>query len=150
MDRLLDEARSGPTSLRQPVIAQLVLDSIKHGIEIEHYQMHAWVIMPNHVHLLLTPRVKVSRLLGSLKGATAKRANEVLHQSGQPFWQGESYDHMVRSDEEFHRIKRYIENNPVRACVAATPEDYPWSSARRPERPPQAEGLPHSGRTRLF
>ena len=136
MDRLLDRARCGPTFLKQPAIAQEVLASIQHGAEIAHYEMHAWVIMPNHVHLLLTPNVNVSRLLGSLKAATAKRANLLLGRTGQSFLQDESYDHLVRNDEEFRRIRRYIENNPVAACLAVSPEEYAWSSARRPERPP--------------
>jgi hypothetical protein len=85
MDRLLHEARCGPMFLRQPEIAQLVLASIEYGVEIGHYQMHAWAIIPNHVHLLFTPHVRVSKLLGSLKGATAKRANLLLRRAGRPF-----------------------------------------------------------------
>ena len=85
MDRLLDEARCGATFLRQPAVARVVLDSIYRGAEIGHYQLHAWVIMPNYVHLLLTPQVSLSRLLGSMKAATARRANLLLHRSGEPF-----------------------------------------------------------------
>ena len=143
MDRLLDQARCGPTFLKQPAIAELVLASMQYGAELAHYELHSWVIIPNHVHLLLTPRVSMSRLLGSLKAVTAKRANLLLQRRGQPFWQDESYDHMVRNDDEFRRIQRYVENNPVTACLAARAEDYVWSSAGRPERPPQAGGLPH-------
>ena len=143
MDRLLDQARCGPPFLRQPGIAQLVLASMEYGVEIGHYQLHSWVIMPNHVHLLLTPHVGASKLLGSLKTATAKPANLLLRRAGQPFWQGESYDHLVRNEDEFRRIRWYIENNPVTAGLAARPEEYPWSSAGRPGRPPQAVGLPH-------
>jgi REP-associated tyrosine transposase len=142
MDRLLDQARSGPTFLRQPDIAQLVLASIEYGAELGHYQTHAFVVTPNHVHLLLTPQVSASKLLGSLKASTARRANPLLQRIGQLFWQDESYDHLVHSGDEFRRIPRYIENNPVTACLAATPEQYAWSSAGRPARPPQAEGLP--------
>ncbi|MCC7175776.1 MAG: transposase [Bryobacterales bacterium] len=142
MDRLLDQACSGDSFLGQPAIAQLVLASIQHGAALRHYELHSWVIMPNHVHLLLTPRVSVSRLLGSLKAVTAKRANQLLQRRGQAFWQDESFDRLVRNDEEFRRIQRYIENNPVSACLSATPEGYRWSSAGRPTRPPQAEGLP--------
>ncbi len=148
VDRLLDEAQCGPMFLRQPAIAEQVLQSIQFGVEIEHYELHAWAIMPNHVHILFTPRVNVSKLLSSLKGATAKRANLLLGRTGKPFWQDESYDHLVRPDGEFQRIRRYIENNPVSACLVASPEEYVWSSAGRPERPPQAGGLPHtSGHT---
>ncbi|MGH9608948.1 MAG: REP-associated tyrosine transposase [Bryobacteraceae bacterium] len=128
MDRLLDQARSGPMFLKQPDIAGLVAESIRCGAEIGHYTMHSWVIMPNHVHLLLTPHVSLSKLLGSLKAMTSKRANRLLCRSGQPFWQDESYDHVVRNDDEFRRIQRYIESNPVKACLAAEPEQYPWSS----------------------
>jgi putative transposase len=67
----------------------------------------------------------------------------LLGRTGQPFWQDESYDRLVRNGEEFGRIQRYIENNPVATCLVARPEEYLWSSAGRPERPPQAEGLPH-------
>jgi REP element-mobilizing transposase RayT len=144
MDRLLDQARCGPTFLRQPAIALQVLASIEYGAGIGHYQMHAWVIMPNRVHLLFTPHMSVSKLLGSLKAATAKRANVLLGRTGQPFWQDESYDHLVRNGEEFRRIQRYIGNNPVGAGLVQSPEEYERSSAGRPERPPQAEGLPHS------
>jgi putative transposase len=130
MDRLLDQARCGPTFLRKHAIAELVLASLQHGSEIEHYELHSWVIMPSHLHLLLTPQVSLSKLLGSLKAATAKRANLFLQRTGQPFWQDESYDHLVRSGDEFQRIRRYIENNPVAAGLAGTPEQYLWSSAR--------------------
>ena len=130
MDRLLEETRSGPTFLRQPAIADVVLASLDHGAQIGHYDLHAWAIMPNHVHLLLTPVVSLSKLLGSLKTATATQANLLLHRTGQPFWQDESYDHVVRNEREFARIRLYIENNPARAGLVAFPEDYPWSSAR--------------------
>ncbi|HTT61600.1 MAG TPA: transposase [Bryobacteraceae bacterium] len=143
MDRLLHQVRCGPTFLRQPETAQLVLDSIDYGAVLGQYALHSWVIMPNHVHLLITPLVHPSRLLGSLKAATAKRANQLLGRTGQAFWQDESYDHLVRNREEFRRIQLYIENNPVTAFLVATAEGYPWSRAGRPERPPQAEGLPH-------
>jgi len=143
MNRLLDEARSGPMFLRQPEIARLVLASNDYGAEIGHYQLHAFVIMSSHVHLLLTPNINASKLLCSLKRTTARRANLLLGLTGQPFWQDESYDHLVRNGEEFRRIQRYIENNPVRAGLVTRPEDYPWSSAGRPARPPQAASLPH-------
>jgi putative transposase len=143
MDRLLDQARFGPTFLRQPPIAEVVLESIQHGASMGHYELHSFVIMPNHIHLLLTPRINVSKLLRSLKASTARRAKLLLQRTGQPFWQDESYDHLVRDGHEFQRIRRYIENNPVTAGLVASSELYPWSSAGRLEKPPQAEGLPH-------
>jgi putative transposase len=143
MDRLLDQALCGPAFLRMHAVAEVVLASLHYRAQIKHYELHSWVIMPNHLHLLLTPHVSASKLLGSLKAATAKRANLLLQRTGQPFWQDESYDHLVRRGDEFQRIQRYIENNPVTAGLAATPEDYLWSTAGRRGTPPQTKGPPH-------
>jgi REP element-mobilizing transposase RayT len=130
LDRLLEETRSGPFYLRQPAIADMVVDAIRYNAEVlGHYVPHAFVIMPNHVHLLLTPDVALPRLTKSLKGITAKRANVLLGLIGQPFWQEESYDHLVRRDLEFQRIRRYIEQNPVRAGLVPGASQYRWSSA---------------------
>jgi len=85
--------------------------------------------MPNHVHLLVTPQVAATRWLGPLKGFVAHEANRILGRSGQPFWQDESYDHLVRSDAEFERIREYIESNPVKAGLVAAAESWQWSSA---------------------
>lgn len=129
MDRLLDEAQFGPVYLKQPEIAQVVIESIHRGVELEHYDLHAWVVMSNHVHLLLTPHIPVSDLMRSLKRTTAARTNGILNRTGHSFWQEERFDRLVRNDEEFRRTLRYIENNPVKAGLAQTPQDYPWSSA---------------------
>jgi REP element-mobilizing transposase RayT len=96
----------------------------------ERYQLRSFVVMPNHVHLLVTPQVPATKWLGPLKGFTAHEANVLLASTGKPFWQNESHDHLVRSPEEFDRIRRYIENNPVKAGLAAEPPDFLWSSAR--------------------
>ena len=107
------------------------MSSIVRGAdELGHYEKHAWVVMPNHVHLLITPLTNVPKLLGSLKAATAKHANLLLGRTGKPFWQDESYDRVVRTNDEFVRIQSYIENNPVRAGLADTPQQHQWSSAR--------------------
>jgi REP element-mobilizing transposase RayT len=129
MDRLLDQATSGPLFLHQQEIAQIVVDAILDGeVRFHRYQLHAFVVMPNHVHLLATPNVTANQWLGPLKGFTAHRANRVLGTHAR-FWQDESHDHLVRDGEEFQRIQRYIENNPVKAGLVASPEGFPWSSA---------------------
>ena len=89
----------------------------------------SWV--PNHIHLLITPKVPLHRLTRSLKGITAKSANLALAQVGSRFWQEESYDREVRHEQEFERIRFYIENNPVRAGLVAEAGEYRWSSATR-------------------
>jgi len=121
MDRLLDEARSGAFYLRQPAIANMVVEAIQYNANIlRHYLLHAFVVMPNHVHLLATPAVTLPKLTKSLKGITAKRANAMLALTGRPFWQEESYDHLVRNERE---------RNPVRAGLMREPSEYRWSSA---------------------
>jgi hypothetical protein len=89
MDRLLDEARAGAFYLRQPDIADMIVEAIHYNAgKLEHYRLHAFVVMPNHVHLLATPCVALPKLAKSLKGITAKRANAMLSLTGQPLLAG--------------------------------------------------------------
>lgn len=90
--------------------------------------------MPNHVHLLVTALVPLPKLTKSLKGITAKRTNEMLGLAGNSFWQGESYDRLVRDQREFDKIRSYIEENPVRAGLVREAAEYRWSSAGWPTR----------------
>jgi putative transposase len=144
MDKLLDAARSRPTFLKQPEVAQVILKAIRDGESFGRYTAHAFVVMPNHVHLLVTPRVTARHWLGPLKGFTGHTANKLLRRCG-PFWQEESYDHLVRNDKSFNRIIQYIECNPVAAGLTTTPEEFPWSSATPPEKAGAAQkGWPHS------
>jgi REP element-mobilizing transposase RayT len=132
MDRLLDGGRSGPLYLRRPDIANLVVEALRfRERESAEYRLHAWVVMANHVHILITPEVPISKIMQSLKRFTAREGNRLLGLTGQHFWQEESFDRLVRNDAEFGRIARYIEMNPVRAGVVETPEAFPWSSASR-------------------
>jgi len=82
MDRLLDRATDGPVFLQQQEIAQIVVDAIRDGEGRFHrYQLHAYVVMPNHVHLLVTPNVTANHWLGPLKGFTKRIAfwENMLH-----------------------------------------------------------------------
>jgi len=116
--------------LRQPAVADMVVEAIQYNANIlGHYVLHAFVVMPNHVHLLATPAVALPKLTKSLKGITAKRANAMLALTGSPFWQEESYDHLVRHEREFDKIRNYIEQNPVRAGLVKESREYRWSSA---------------------
>jgi putative DNA methylase len=116
-----------------PAIAQMVTDAIRRGEEeFNHYGLHAYAVMPNHVHILLTPAIQLPRITGSLKSVTGRSANAMLDLKG-PFWQNESYDHLVRNAAEYERVRRYIEYNPVAAGLAKHPSDFRWSSAYKPE-----------------
>jgi len=132
LDRPLDQALTGPLYLARPEIASLVVEAILGGRDtLGDHDLHAFVAMANHVHLLITPAVPVPGLLQRLKGTTARRANQMFSLTGRAFWQEESCDRWVRDEREFQRIRAYIEENPVRAGLVTAPEDYPWSSASR-------------------
>lgn len=128
LDRMLDHARTGPFHLKDPNIAMLVEEDIQSLEKSGNALFHAWVIMPNHVHLLVTCSQPVSTLLHQLKGSSARYANLILGRTGE-FWQQESYDWVVRDADEYRRILRYIENNPVKAGLAPDAGRYRWSSA---------------------
>ena len=71
IDRQWDVSRTGPMFLRQERVATVVVESLYRGVEVGHYELAHWVIMANHVPVLLLPRVAPSRLLKSLQGSTA-------------------------------------------------------------------------------
>ena len=129
IDRHLDGGSWGNKYLMRPEIAGIVRDALLRGEDESHYKLESWVIMSNHVHILIWPQIPPPRLLQSLKGVTAREANIVLNRTGEPFWQKESYDHWVRDEQELKRIGAYIENNPVKAGLVSKAEEYEWSSA---------------------
>ncbi len=93
LDREVDRAVSGPTWLGDRRIATLIVQTLLAGeTERRFYQLRAYVVMPNHVHLVLLPKVALPVIARWLKGSTARRANEFLGRTGQRFWQDESYD----------------------------------------------------------
>jgi REP element-mobilizing transposase RayT len=128
MDRILDEARTGPSYLKRPEIAKIIIEAIRYRNGAE-YDLHNFVVMSNHVHMLVTPRIPVAKFMQSLKRFTARQANLALGFTSKTFWQPETYDRLVRDPDEFKRIATYIEMNPVKAGLVAGPEEFPWSSA---------------------
>jgi putative transposase len=104
---------------------------VKGAAERNFYNLEAWVIMPNHVHMLIQPKVPVAILMRWLKGSTARNANQILNLTGQPFWQQETWDHYIRRAAQLDRTIHYIERNPVSAGLASCPENWPWSSSRQ-------------------
>jgi REP element-mobilizing transposase RayT len=144
-DRALDRA-TGPRWLGDTRIARMVADTIRRGETLrEMYDLRAWVIMPNHIHLLILPRTAVPSLTRWVKGSAARRANALLGRTGEPFWQDESYDRWMRNVIELEKTVRYIERNPVSAGLTASVEDWPWSSAGQAEAPapPDSPNLMH-------
>ncbi len=115
--------------LRRPEAASLVVEALARGVEMKLYELHAFVVMANHVHILFQPRQEVSQVLQWIKGTSARQANQLLARTGKPFWQRESYDHWIRNERQFERIATYIENNPVKAGLVNEASEYRWSSA---------------------
>jgi REP element-mobilizing transposase RayT len=136
-DTALDTADSGPFWLGDPRIANLVAESI-HYRDGRVYDLEAFCIMPNHVHLVYTPLVKedgvyqaMSAIMHSLKLYTGRRANLLLKQEGD-FWQHENYDHVVRDEAEWRRMIMYVVNNPVKARLVQHWQEWPWTYCKYP------------------
>ena len=134
-DTALDTSGTSPRWLSDVTVAGLVADSI-HYRDGRFYDLLAFCIMPNHVHLVLTPLsdedghpYALSKIMQSLKGYTARVCNRILGRQG-GFWQHESYDHWVRDEAECERIIRYVVANPVRAGLVDHWRDWPWTYVR--------------------
>ena len=130
-DLELDRGSSGPLWLREPRVASLVVSEIEAVAAKGLCRVYAWVIMPNHVHLLIEPLVPMKLITKAIKGATARRANLLLARTGKYFWQDQCFDHWIRNEAEFQKVKNYIEENPRRAGLVNEREQWPWSSARQ-------------------
>lgn len=113
-ERWLDRGYSS-CLLRDPVNARMVEDALRH-FEGERYLLHAWVIMPNHVHVLasLVASSTIGDLMKSWKGYTAKQLNERRGTSGS-VWQKSYFDRLIRDWEHFGKCVRYIRRNPSKA-----------------------------------
>jgi putative transposase len=134
------DCRPANRLLEDPVLAQIVENSMFHFAG-ERYDLLTYVVMPSHFHWLFQPLAKWvetlpdeeptprERIMYSLNRFTATACNRLLQRKGK-FWQGESYDHWVRDVDELERIMRYIEENPVKAGLVKSPEQWPFSSAR--------------------
>lgn len=110
-----------------PTNAELFVATLQHYRAEGHYKLHAFVVMPDHIHLLLTPQVvTLERAVGLIKGGFSHRLASKL-----PVWQRGFTDHRIRDAEDFEIRRTYIHRNPVTAGLCETPEEYPFSSARR-------------------
>ena len=126
LDRLYSEkienyldAGHGECWLRDERIARVVREALSH-FEGERYEVSAWCIMPNHVHVIVRPKggYTLPQILHTWKSFTAKEANRLLNRQG-PFWQPESYDHLIRDEEDFRNQIRYALENPDKTGLKA-------------------------------
>jgi REP element-mobilizing transposase RayT len=143
---VLHEATVGPIWLKDPLIADMVAESI-HFLNGKSYVLIAFCIMSNHVHVIFRPllderdlievagsnplRIEsraptLSTIMDSLKGYTARKANKMLGRSGK-FWEAESYDHEIRNSESMTRVVKYVLNNPVKAGLVEDWQEWRWN-----------------------
>jgi putative transposase len=94
------------------------------------YELRAWVIMSNHVHVLFkVDSVPMSEIMETWKKHTANKANRLLRRRG-AFWAEDYFDTYMRNDQHERMTIRYIENNPTKAKLVLDPREWLWSSAR--------------------
>ncbi len=119
----------GERLLSDKRVAKLVKHAILH-LDGKKYRLIAWVIMPNHVHLLIVTLAgyTVSEIMHSLKSFTSHEANKILNRKGN-FWYKEYFDRYIRDGKHYRATLRYIEENPVKARICEKPEDWEFSSA---------------------
>jgi putative DNA methylase len=128
IERYLDQGY-GSTFLKVPEVAKMVQDSML-KFDGSRYRLFSWVVMPNHVHSLMTrfEEYELSDIFHSLKSFSAHQANKLLSRDGQ-FWIEDYFDRYIRNQQHFEQTVKYIENNPVKAGLCEKPEDWPYSSA---------------------
>ncbi len=114
-EQLLDRPAQGPLWLKNPAVAGAVIEILLQAAsEFRRYDLHSYSLTANHVHVMLTPLARIRNITRALKGITAQAGNRILHRTGQRFWQDESFDHWVRNEAQFVRIKNYIEKKTIR------------------------------------
>ena len=132
VDAFLDSNPNEPYWCRENAVAEIVIEAI-HYRDTKQYDLQAYTIMPNHVHMMMTllPGAPVLfKVMQHLKRISAKSSNKFLSRTGSEFWEDESYDHVVRDENEFYRILNYILRNPVKAGFVKEWQDWPYTFAK--------------------
>ena len=140
IEAALDQGH-GVCWLQRPEIATLVRGALCH-FNGDRYRLHGWVIMPNHVHVLVTPLGdhSLSGVVHSWKSYTATQANKLLGRSG-PFWHADYFDRFMRDEGHFVTTLKYIHGNPVKAGLCTDPSAWEWTSYHTWDSPGGGEHL---------
>ena len=115
----------GSCWLRDARVAAMMAQALSHFDGVR-YRLHAWCVMPNHVHVVIEPLAghALADILYAWKSYSAKAANRLLGRSGE-FWQPEYYDHLIRDEQEYGHAIRYVLDNPKKAGLG----DWQWVGA---------------------
>lgn len=109
--------------------ADILLSCIYYARKSGWYLLLSFVIMPEHLHMVVVPRSKnISNIMQSIKGYSARVLNLNVHNNGS-VWQEGFYDYVLDNEDKLFTKIKYIENNPVKEGLALEPELYPYSSA---------------------
>jgi REP element-mobilizing transposase RayT len=116
------DSGTGNCFLANPPVAKIVAQALRH-FDGERYELFAWCVMPNHVHVVFRPLAgnSLAAIVHSWKSFSSQRANRLIGRIG-VFWQREYYDHLIRGGEQFARAVRYVSENPARAGL----RDWKW------------------------
>ena len=110
-------------------IARLFIEVMYEYRSMKKYQLHEFVVMPDHIHLILSPTgITLERAMQLVKGGFSFQLNKALRRKRDP-WQPSFFDRRIRDSLEYQKYKDYIWQNPVKRGLARTPEEYPYSSA---------------------
>jgi REP element-mobilizing transposase RayT len=128
-DEMLDRGL-GACWLAREEIARMVEEAFL-LFDGQRYRLHAWTVMPNHVHVLLSQSEgnPLGSVIASLKRFTAAEANRRLGRTG-PFWQKDYWDRFIRNDGHYAAAEHYIDMNPVKAGLCSNTGDWRWGNAR--------------------
>jgi len=120
---------AGACWLKEERIAEVACDALRF-FDGKRYELGEWVVMPNHVHLVVRPMIgwTLSVVLKGMKGTIANEANGMLGTRGRS-WQPESFNRVVRDEKEMVRVRRYIRRNPAKAGLCKREEEWRWASA---------------------
>ena len=148
-EEILHRANSGPTWMQDERVADRVAENL-HRLDGEAYRLDAFSVMSNHVHTVFKPfsetnlrepfdddqllvliddHPALAKIMHSLKGRGARECNLLLERTG-PFWEHESFDHVIRSGK-FDKTIRYVLNNPVKVGLVRNWEDWRWNYCRK-------------------
>jgi putative transposase len=108
--------------------ANLLIDTLYH-YRGTAYSLHEFVVMPDHIHVLLTPKTSLEKAVQFIKGGFSYRAKKELG-SNMEIWQKGFSDHRIRDASDYRIHQVYVQQNPVRKHLCERAEEYPYSSAR--------------------